>query len=95
MANTRMSKADRFYANPVMRDQEWNQAKQLPWWLTVLALILIAVGSFFGVYSGEPQSTIGWIVAVLTVVVYIALSARQREVARRRLREAHGQPSGG
>ena len=33
MAQTRMSKADRFFSNPVLRDQEWARANQPPWLL--------------------------------------------------------------
>lgn len=84
-------KADRFYQNPVLRDREWEHAKQAPWWLTVAALASVVAGFLVGVYSGAPQNIIGWIVGVVTIVVYIGLGAQRRLRARRRLREIHAQ----
>lgn len=84
-------KADRFYQNPILRDREWEQATQAPWWLTVVALAIIAVAFFIGVYSAAPQNVIGWVVGIATILVYVSLAGPRRMRARRRLRELHRQ----
>lgn len=90
-AQTRPSKADRFYQNPNLRDQEWERATQAPWWLTVVALAVVGVAFFFGVYASAPQSIIGWIVGIVAILVFVSLAGPRRLRARRRLRELHGQ----
>jgi amino acid transporter len=90
-AQARQSRADRFYQNPILRDREWEQAKQPPWILTVVALAIVAAAFFIGVYSSAPQNIIGWIVGIVTILVYVALGAHWRLRARRRLRELHRQ----
>ena len=90
-AQTRKSKADRYYQNPVLRDREWDQAKQAPWWLMAVAVAIVIAAFFVGVYAGAPYNLIGWIVGILTIVVYAALGSRRRLHARRRLREIHAQ----
>lgn len=90
-AEARQSKADRYYQNPILRDQEWEHAKQAPYWLTVAALAIVAVAFFVGVYAGAPQNIVGWIVGLVTIVVYVLLGSQRRLRARRRLRELHAQ----
>lgn len=90
-AEPKEGKADRFYQNPTLRDREWEQATQAPYWLTVAALAIIAVAFFIGVYAAAPLSVIGWIVGIATIVVYIGLEGPRRMRARRRLRELHRQ----
>jgi hypothetical protein len=84
-------KAGRFYQNPTLRDQEWERATQAPYWLTAAALAIVGVAFFVGVYSTAPQSIIGWIVGIITILVYVALGGPRRLRARRRLRELHQQ----
>ncbi len=90
-AEAKEGKADRFYQNPILRDQEWERATQAPYWLTVLALAIVGVAFFIGVYSGAPENIIGWIVGIITIIVYIALGGPRRLRARQRLRELHRQ----
>ena len=84
-------KAARFYQNPMLRDREWEQATQAPYWLTVAALAIVGVAFFFGVYAASPQNIIGWVVGIATILVYVALGGPRRLRARRRLRELHRQ----
>jgi amino acid transporter len=86
-----LGKSDRFYANPILRDEEWNRAKQPGWALMVLAVAIVTVAFFIGVYGGEPLSTVGWIIGILTIVIYIGLARVRRGLARRQLRRGHGQ----
>lgn len=92
MANSKLGRADRFYSNPILRDQEWFRATQPPWWLMALALAIIGVALFTGVYGEQPYKTTGWIVAGATIVIYIALERLRRRRARQELRKLHGQP---
>ncbi len=85
------SKSDRFYQNPMLRDQEWERAKQAPWWLMALAVAIVVAAFFVGVYSAAPQNIIGWVVGVVTIAIYLGLGSVRRQRARRRLREIHGQ----
>lgn len=82
-------RANRFYQNPSLRDDEWNRAKQVPMWVTVLAMAIVGVGFFMGVYADAPQSTVGWIVGLITLILYGILTEVRRRQARRELREAH------
>jgi hypothetical protein len=91
MARSMLGKSDRYYKNPILRDQEWDRAKQPPLWLMVLALAIVAVAFFVGVYADKPHNIGGWIVGVTTIVIYMILGSRRRRRARRELREAHGQ----
>ncbi len=91
MAKSGLGKSNRFYQSPVLRDEEWDRAKQAPWWLMVLVLAIVGVAFFVGVYAGKPFSEAGWIVGVMTIVIYMGLSWLRRRRARRRLREVHGQ----
>ena len=88
---TKEGKADRFYQNPSLRDREWEQATQAPYWLTVAALAIVGVAFFFGVYAASPQNIIGWVVGIAMILVYVALGGPRRLRARRRLRELHRQ----
>jgi amino acid transporter len=90
-AKSELTKADRFYQNPVLRDEEWNRAKQPPWWLMASAIAIIAVAFFVGVYGSRPYSIIGGIVGVVTILIYIALGSTRRRQARQQLRKAHEQ----
>ena len=84
-------KADRFYQNPTLRDLEWERATQAPWWMTVVALAIVGVAFFIGVYASAPGNVIGWIVGIVTILIYIGLAGPRRLRARRRLRELHRQ----
>ena len=75
----------------MLRDEEWERAKQAPWWLTALAVAIVVVAFFVGVYSTAPQNIIGWVVGIVTIAIYIGLGSARRRRARRRLREIHGQ----
>lgn len=93
MARSQLARADRFYQNQSMRDEEWNRATQAPLWLMALTVAIVAAGFFVGVYSNRPYSTLGWIVGVVAILLYIVLGGMRRRQARRRLRQAHGQPA--
>jgi hypothetical protein len=86
-----LGRSDRFYANPILRDQEWNRATQPSWLLTVAAMAIVGVAFFFGVYGSPSQSTIGWTVGVITILIYMGLGGIRRGWARRHLRKVHGQ----
>ncbi len=92
MANSALGKTDRFYQNPILRDAEWNRAKQAPWWLMTLAVAIIAIAFAVGVYGGPPNSTIGWVVGIATIAIYLGLEEQRRRRARQHLRQVHGQP---
>ncbi|HEX3954870.1 MAG TPA: hypothetical protein VHW90_14930 [Stellaceae bacterium] len=92
MAKSNLSRADRFYQNPILRDEEWDRAKQAPWWQMIVATAIVGVGFFAGVYAAKPYSVIGWIAGVAAIVVYLILGSARRRRARRVLREMHGQP---
>lgn len=91
MAQTRLGKADRFHINPVLRDAEWNQAKQAPGWLIGFVLVCVLVGFFVGVYAATPYSLAGWVIGTVAILIYLALDRGRRDRARRQLRQAHGQ----
>jgi hypothetical protein len=84
-------KADRYYQNPVLRDREWDQAKQAPWWLTAVVVAIVIAAFFVGAYAGAPYNLIGWIVGLVAILIYVALGSQRRLRARRRLREVHAQ----
>ncbi len=90
-AGAGLGKANRFYINQSLRDREWNRAKQPPWLLTLLALVIVAVAFFVGVYGSKPSSTAGWAIAVVTILIYALLEWLRRAPARRHLRHLHGQ----
>ncbi len=83
-------KPDRFYINQSLRDREWNRAKQPFWMLTLLALAIVGIAFFFGVYGSKPSSTAGWTVGIITILMYQLLYLLRRGPARRRLRRLHG-----
>jgi Flp pilus assembly protein TadB len=91
MAKSGLGRSDRFYENPILRDQEWDRAKQAPWWLMAVSIGIVAIAFFVGVYTGSPYSTIGWIAGIVTILIYLVLGWRRRRQARQKLREAHGQ----
>lgn len=91
MAKSGLGKADRFYKNPILRDQEWERATQAPWWLMALAITILGVAFFVGVYSGGLHSRVGWAIGVVTIVIYMGLGWQRRRRAREQLREIHGQ----
>ena len=91
MAQSNTGKANRFYSNPVLRDAEWNRAKQAPLALVLIVLACVIVGFFAGVYADKPYSVAGWLAGTLAIVVYIAVSRIRRGQARRTLRQAHAQ----
>ena len=91
MAHSRLGKADRFYRNPALRDAEWNQATQPPWWLIVAVLGFVVVGFFAGVYTSTPCSLLGWLAGTVAILIYLALDRLRRGRARRQLGRAHGQ----
>lgn len=93
MAKSRLGRADRFYKNPVLRDEEWNQVTQAPWWLVLLAVVIVVVGFFAGVYAERPFNVLGWIVGLLAIVIYGWLGAMRKRRARAELRKLHGQTS--
>lgn len=89
------SRSDRFYKNPVLRDLEWYRATQPPGWLMILALAITGAAFFMGVYAGEPHSTAGWTVGILTILGYVGLGWLRRRRAPQRLRSIHGQRTAG
>ncbi len=91
MDNSGLGRSARFYQNPVLRDEEWNRAKQPPWWLMVLALAIVVVAFFVGAYGPAPWNAIGWIVGVITIAVYVVILSVRRRRAQHRLRVEHGQ----
>jgi len=91
MAKSGLGKSDRFYQNPILRDAEWDRAKQAPWWLLVLSIAVVGIAFFVGVYATQPYSTLGWIVGIMMIVIYLVLGGLRRRRARRLLRESHGQ----
>lgn len=93
MAKLGLGRTQRFYQNPVLRDAEWDRAKEAPWWLMVLTIAIVAVAFFFGVYASGPQSIAGWIVGIIMVAIYLILGWQRRRRARQRLRQLHGQPA--
>ncbi|MBV9826358.1 MAG: hypothetical protein JO001_11870 [Alphaproteobacteria bacterium] len=92
MART-MGKSNRFYSNPVLRDQEWDRERQAPWWLMSIAVAIVAVAFFLGVYAEQPLNVLGWIVGIATIVVYSVLGRVRTRRARIRLRKLHGEPT--
>jgi hypothetical protein len=93
MPKAGLGKSDRFYANPILRDEEWNRATQPSWLLTIVVVAIVGVGFFFGVYGDAPYSTIGWTVGVLAILAYVGIGCLRRGQARRDLRRLHGQAS--
>jgi hypothetical protein len=91
VARTALGKADRFHRNPVLRDREWDQAKQAPWWLMILTIAIVGVAAYAGVYATGSSRTLGWIVVVAAIVLYLLLGVVRRRRARQELRRAHGQ----
>jgi protein-S-isoprenylcysteine O-methyltransferase Ste14 len=91
MAQSRLSRADRFYLNPVLRDQEWNRAKQASGWALVVVLACIIIGFIAGVYADKPYSLIGWLIGTAAILIHFALAPVRRARAREKLRRAHGQ----
>jgi len=91
MARSSFGKADRFYKNPVRRDEEWNEATQAPWWLVLLAIVIVVVAFFAGVYAEQPYNALGWIVGIVTIAIYGWLGAMRKRRARVYLRKLHGQ----
>lgn len=86
-----LGKSDRFYANPILRDEEWSRAKQPSWLLMTVVVAIVGVAFFFGVYGDEPHSIVGWTVGVLAILTYICMGGLRRAWARRHLRRLHGQ----
>lgn len=86
-----LGKSDRFYANPILRDEEWNRAKRPSWLLMIVVVAIVGVGFFVGAYGDEPHSTVGWTVGVLAILTYLGIGWLRRGSARRHLRRLHGQ----
>ena len=82
-------KADRFYANPILRDEEWNRATQPSWPLMALAVAIVGIAFYYGFYGSPSQRATGWIIAILTMVIYTALGRMRRVGARGHLRSVH------
>jgi hypothetical protein len=91
MAKSSLGRSDRFYKNPVLRDEEWFTATQAPWWLLTVAVLIVAGGFFCGVYAERPYNYMGWTAGVGMIVVYLVLGSARRRRARQRLRDLHGQ----
>lgn len=91
MARSEGSRADRFYQNPALRDDEWNRATQPPWWLLVVVIAIVAAAFFIGVYGTADYRVAGWVIGVAAIVLYGCLAIVRRRHARRALRAAHQQ----
>ena len=84
-------RADRFYANPALRDAEWDRARQAPVWLILIILAFVVAGFFAGVYADKPYSLAGWLVGGVAILTHFALGRRRRSSARLELIRLHGQ----
>ena len=73
MPKAELGKSDRFYANPILRDEEWSRATQPPWLLMIGVVAIVGVGFFFGVYGDEPYSTVGWTVGGLAILICLGI----------------------
>ena len=91
MAKSGLGRSDRFYKNPVLRDEEWFSATQAPWWLLAVAILVVAAGFFLGVYAERPYNIFGWIIGLVMIGVYLLLGSIRRKRAREHLRQLHGQ----
>ena len=93
MAKSELNRADRFYQNPVLRDGEWDRAKQAPWWLTTIVLAIVAIAFYSGIYSSTGPNLTGWIIGLVMIAIYFILGRLRRPWARQQLRQLHGQAS--
>ena len=86
-----LGKSNRFYTNSILRDEEWNRAKQPSAPLMALTMAIVAIAFFVGVYGGATQRAAGWVVGIITILTYMGLGWLRRDRARRQLRHLHGQ----
>jgi hypothetical protein len=87
----RFDKSKRFYSNPALRDEEWNEATRAPWWQMAMVLACIGAGFFAGFYAETPYNLFGWLLAAGAILVHFVLARARENRARRELRRKHEQ----